>query len=162
MHRKFSHSLKQIIMKTILTITFSIFTLFTVNCFGQDALLKNSGDLINQIMKGADVNEDQAKGGAGALFEMAKGKMDKLDFDKVSDVVPNMGGMLDAIPALGQKKSMLGTTAIALTGMPKVVAVFDKLGISQDKVSLFTPIIVKYVENKGGAALGKVLGNSLK
>lgn len=149
-------------MKTILKITLAIFTLFSSNSFGQDISLNKTSDLISQIMQVADVNEVQAKGGAGALFEMAKGKMDKVNFDKVSDIVPNMSGILDAVPSLGQKKTMLQSSAIALTGMPKVVAVFDKLGISQDKVALFTPIIVKYVENKGGSALGKLLGDSLK
>jgi hypothetical protein len=51
----------------------------------------------------------------------------------------------------------LGSAATQLTGMPKVLAVFDKLGISRDKVKLFTPFIVNYVEEKGSKAMGKLL-----
>ena len=140
-------------MKTIFTFTFVLFTLFSSSVFAG-----GGNELIKGIMDAAGVNEEQAKGGAGALFEMAKGKMDKTDFDKVSDAVPNMGDLLSSVPAVGGgKTSMLGSAAKQLVGMPKVLAVFDKLGISRDKVQLFTPIIVNYVEKKGGKAVSSLL-----
>jgi hypothetical protein len=149
-------------MKTISTICMALCMFFTLNIYGQNTLAKDSGNLVKQIMKSADVTKTQAMGGSGALFEMAKGNMEKEDFEKVSDVVPNMGDMLGAIPDVGGKTSMLESTVKTLSGMPKVVAVFDKLGISQDKISLFTPVIVKYVEKKGGKILADKLGNSFK
>ena len=149
-------------MKTLLTIGILILSTLGMNSYSQISLEQGSNSLINSIMTSTGVDKDQAMGGTGALFEMAKGKMDKTDFDKVSDVVPDMDSMMDAIPALSGGSSMLGSVATTLTGMPKVLAVFDKLGISQDKVALFTPIIVNYVEDKGGEALGKILGDSLK
>jgi len=124
--------------------------------------LSKQTSLVNQIMTSADVNEEQATAGAGALFEMAEGKMDAEDFKKVEQAVPDMGKMLDAVPAIGGKTSMLGTAATSLTGMPKVQAVFDKMGISKDKVTMFTPVIVNYVEKKGGKALGQKLGSIFK
>ena len=145
-------------MKTIYTIALAIMTLFATSTFAQ-----NTSDLVKSIMESADVSEDQATGGAGALFEMAQESMTKEDFGKVSDVVPNMGGLLDAVPSMGSNKtSMLGSAAKQLTGMPKVQAAFDKLGISQTKVALFTPVIVNYVEDKGGKALSSLLGKALQ
>lgn len=145
-------------MKTIYTIALAIMTLFATNSFAQE-----TSDLVKEIMKTADVSEDQAKGGTGALFGMAQENMTKEDFGKVSDVVPDMGGLLEAIPSTqSSETSMLGTVATQVTGMPKVVAAFDKLGISQDKVALFTPVLVNYVENKGGKALGGLLGKALE
>jgi len=150
-------------MKKIVFLSIVLLGLFSVNINAQglSSISKQAG-LINQIMKSADVNEDQATAGAGALFEMAKGKLNAEDFKKVEKAVPNMGKMLNAVPAVGGKSSMLGSAATALTGMPKVQAVFDKMGISQDKVALFTPVIVNYVEKKGGKALGQILGNAFK
>jgi len=121
-----------------------------------------SPDLIQSIMSGADVNKEQATGGAGALFGMAKESLNADDFKQVADAVPNMQGMLDAVPAMGGKTSTLSSAATMLTGMPKVQAAFDKLGISKDKVALFTPIIVSYVEKKGGKLLGDKLAKSFK
>ena len=144
-------------MKTIHTFTLALFTLIATSSFSQ------TGDLVKQLMKSADVTETQAKGGAGALFEMAQEKMTKEDFGKVSDAVPEMDDLLGSIPSIGNSKtSMLGGVAKQLTGMPKVQAVFDKLGISQDKVALFTPVIVNYVEDKGGKAISNLLGKALK
>jgi hypothetical protein len=74
-----------------------------------------------------------------------------------------MGGLLAAVPKVGgTSSSLLGSAATQLTGMPKVLAVFDKLGISRDKVELFTPFIVNYVEKKGGKVLSNLLANSFK
>jgi len=144
-------------MKTIHTLTLVLFTLIATSSFSQ------SSELIQQLMEKPDVSEDQAKGGAGALFEMAKEELPADDFGKISDVVPGMDALLGSVPSIGgQKTSMLGKAAKGLTGMPKVQAAFDKLGISQDKVALFTPVIVNYVEDKGGKVLGDLLGKVFK
>ena len=128
---------------------------FASNSFAQS-------DLLKQIKEAASVSDDQAKGGTGAIFEMAKETMSKDDFGKVSDVVPGMGDLLSAVPSVGGKTSMLGSAAKQLSGNAKVLAVFDKLGISHDKVALFTPIIVKYVEDKGGKAISDLLAKAIK
>ena len=144
-------------MKTIQTLTLVLFTLIATSSFSQ------TSDMVKEIMEKADVTEDQAKGGTGALFEMAKEEMSADDFGKISDVVPGMDDLLGSVPSLGSNKtSMLGNAAKTLTGMPKVQSVFDKLGISQEKVALFTPVIVNYVEDKGGKAMGDLLGKVFK
>ncbi len=142
-------------MKTIFTLTLAFFTLIATNSFAQ-------ADLIKELMKSADVTEKQAKGGAGALFEMAQEKLSKEDFVKVADAVPGMDDLLDAVPDVGGNTNVLGSIATTLTGLPKVQAAFEKLGIGQDKVAVFMPIIVNYVEEKGGEAVGKLLDKAFK
>lgn len=129
---------------------------------GLETKTEDAGNLADNLMSETGVNKEQALGGAGALFEMAEGKMDSGDFKDVSNAVPDMQGYLDAVPSLGGGSSMLSSAATSLTGMPKVQAQFDKLGISKDKVALFTPVIVNYVEKKGGKLLGGKLLNALK
>lgn len=121
-----------------------------------------SGDLVKDLMKGAQVDEQQAMGGAGALFEMAQENMSAEDFKEVAEAVPNMDKMLDAVPSVGGGSSMLGSAATALTGMPKVKAAFNKLGISDDKVALFTPILVNFIEKNGSKLLGSKLQKALQ
>lgn len=119
-------------------------------------------DLINLLTTELDISDDQAKGGAGALFNYAKEGLSGEDFEKVSNSVPDMGGYLDAIPALGGKNtSMLGKATQTLVGMPAVTAAFEKLGLSADMVGLFTPLLVNYVEKKGGEAVGGLLMNAI-
>jgi len=145
-----------LISLVILTMIFNL----DAQSFG--ALSKSVG-LVDQIMQTADVNKEQATAGAGALFEMAKGEIDANDFKEIAAVVPDMDKMLDAVPSLGGgSESLLSSTATSVMGMPQVISVFEKLGISKDKISLFTPILVKWVENKGSKKLGGILKNVFK
>ena len=151
-------------MKRIIILSLLVAAIMSLPSYAQISIKKqDAGNLIEDIMKEADVSKEQAQGGAGALFEMAQGSMATKDFDQIAQAVPEMDGLLGAVPALGAGgNSMVSTPAAALVGMPKVLAVFDKLGISQDKVSLFTPLLVNYVEKKGGALLGGKLASVFK
>lgn len=144
-------------MRTIalLSTLFLFLTGISFSYAGDDELI---GLLTNEL----DITNDQAKGGAGALFNYAKEGLSGEDFEKVSNSVPDMGGYLDAIPALGGKSSsMLGKATQTLVGMPAVTAAFEKLGLSADMVGLFTPLLVNYVEKKGGKAVGGLLMNAI-
>jgi hypothetical protein len=117
-------------------------------------------ELINKLTSELNITPEQAMGGAGALFNYAKEGLSSEEFEKVSDAVPNMDGYLDAIPDLGGGKSstgLLGKATEAVVGMPAVTKAFDKLGLSPDMVGMFTPILVNYVDDKGGEAVGKLL-----
>jgi len=144
-------------MKKLIIITLSILA-FLVN----KAVAQDVNELVNQIMKAADVNENQAKGGAGALFEMAKENLSIEDYSKVAEKVPGLDNLIGAIPNLTPKKSMLGAAAVKLSGNAKVLAIFKKLGISETKVALFTPVIVNYIETKGGKELANLFANAVK
>jgi len=150
-------------MKKIFFLSLAILTmLINVNAQNFGALTKSVG-LVDQLMQAADVNKGQATAGAGTLFEMAKGNMDAKDFDQIAGTVPDMDKMLDAVPSLGgNSESLLSTTATSVMGMPQVISTFEKLGISKDKVSLFTPVMVKWVETKGSKHLGGILKNAFK
>jgi len=154
-------NLKLIIMKRIITLT--IIVIFSMHSYAQNlGSLAQKAGIVNQLMKSADIDKTKALGGAGALFGMAKENLNADDFSSVTNAVPEMSQMLDAVPALGGKTSTFAAAATSLAGMPKVLAVFDKLGISQDKVSLFTPILINYVEKKGGKLLSDKLAKSFQ
>ena len=152
-------------MKKGILLSLIFVSILSISSFAQFDLPTKSndaGNLVDNIMTETGVNKEQAMGGAGALFEMAEGKMNAGDFKEVANAVPDMQGYLDAVPSLGGGNSMLNSAASSLTGMPKVQAQFDKLGIGADKVALFTPLVVSYVEKKGGKLLGGKLLNVLK
>jgi hypothetical protein len=132
--------------------------------FGSLTLHAQTDELIGMLTKELNITGDQAKGGAGALFNYAKEGLSDDEFKQVSDAVPDMTGYLNAIPALsgGQSTSMLGQATTALTGMPAVTAAFEKLGLSQEMVGMFSPLLVKYVENKGGKVVGELLQKAFK
>ena len=148
-------------MKRIMT--WAIIVLFTINSQAQNlGSLTEQVGLASQIMQSTGVDQTQALGGAGALFGMAKEGMSADDFSKVTNAVPEMDKMMDAVPGLGGGTSTLSSAATVLVGMPKVTAAFEKLGISKDKIALFTPIIISYIEKKAGSLLSGKVAKSLK
>ena len=145
-------------MRTISLLTTLLF-LFT----GIGFSYAQSDALVGMLTKELKITDDQAKGGAGALFNYAKESLSSDEFDQVSDAVPDMSGYLKAIPALGGSSTgMLGKATQTLVGMPAVTAAFDKLGLSQDMVGLFTPLLVNYVDDKGSKAVGDLLRKAFK
>jgi hypothetical protein len=118
-------------------------------------------DLVNMLMSDMNVTQGQAEGGAGALLNMAGETMNKTDYSALGDVIPDMSGLLGAVPSLGGK-SMMGSMASKLTGMPAVVGAFDKLGLKESHIAIMTPLLVDYVEKKGGQAISKVFAKSIE
>jgi len=140
-------------MRTIalLSTFFFMFAIANYTYAGEDELIKS-------LTEDLDITNEQAKGGAGALFNYAKESLSEEEFGQVTDAVPDMSGYLDAIPSLGGKSTgILGQATQSLVGMPAVTAAFDKLGLSQEMVGMFTPILVDYVDKKGGEAVGGLL-----
>jgi hypothetical protein len=120
-----------------------------------------TSDLIGMLVNEMGITNEQAEGGAGSLFNFAQEGMSESDFGDLSDAVPGMDDLLGAVPSLGGKSSLMGKAASAVTGMPAVVKAFDKLGLSESQVAIMTPLLVNYVEKKGGAKLAKLFGNSV-
>lgn len=139
------------------TITFFATVLFLF--IGITFSYAGDDELIGSLTKDLKITKEQAMGGAGALFNYAKEGLSEDEFEQVSKSVPDMSGYLNAIPSLGggKSKGIMGQATQALVGMPAVTAAFEKLGLSQDMVGMFTPILVNYVDQKGGKAVGSLL-----
>ena len=121
-------------------------------------------ELAQLLTKTLGVTPEQANGGAGALFELAKKQLNPEDFSKVAKAVPGMDGMLASAPKTGgglasSLGSMMGGSA---GGMGTVLDQFKALGLSSEMVGRFTPVISKYVESKGGKTLASLLTSAWK
>lgn len=126
-----------------------------------------SPELIDKLTKGLSIKPDQAIGGAGALFGLAKTRLKPADFTKVADVVPGMDGLLNAAPKPKEGGlDMLGAMGGMLPGkageFASVAGTFKSLGLSPKMAVKFIPIMTKFVEAKGGSAVGNLLGGALK
>ena len=137
------------------------FLLITSTVLAQ-AKLPNA-ELAGMIAKELKITPQQATGGAGALFGLAKTRLKPEDFSKVSAAVPGMDGLLKAAPKASS--SSLGSLGSALPGqagaLGAVAGQFKKLGLSPDMVAQFVPI-TKFAESKGGAGVASILAGALK
>jgi len=58
-------------------------------------------ELISLLVGQLGVDEGQAKGGAGLLFNLAQEKLGDMDFQKIKDAVPDVGDLISAAPEGG-------------------------------------------------------------
>jgi hypothetical protein len=126
-------------------------------------------ELIDQLTKNLGVSETQAKGGSGLLFKKAKEKLSGADFSKVSAAVPGVDKLISAAPAsggalggLGKMVPGLGGAAGGLSSMAGLAGGFSKLGLDSGMIGKFIPIILSFVQSKGGEGLKAILGKAFK
>ncbi|MDD5647713.1 MAG: DUF2780 domain-containing protein [Dehalococcoidia bacterium] len=155
-------------------------------------------ELVDLLVKNLGVDKDQAEGGAGTIFKMAREQMGSDDFSKLTNAIPEIGklaksvpgaegagggvgGLMDAFGGLtggGGKTSagvgglmdMVGKLASATGGdsqlgqlgkLAQLAGAFEKLGIDPGMVAKFLPIILSFVQKKGGSDLVDLLQGAL-
>lgn len=126
-------------------------------------------ELLNQLVQNLGVNEDQAKGGAGLIFKLAKDKLGGGEFTKVAEAVPGVDDLVSAAPesggaasALGGLGSALGGGAEKLGGIASLAGGFSKLGLDSGMAGKFIPVILSFVQSKGGDTAKNLLSGVLK
>ncbi len=115
-------------------------------------------DLVNMLTSQLGINEDQAAGGAGLLFKMAKEKLGDGDFSKIASAVPDVANLMGKAPesdggggimgAIGGIASALG--AEKLGGLASLAGGFSKLNLDENMIGNFIPIILNFVKDKAG------------
>ena len=107
---------------------------------------KASPELVGALSKEIGATPEQAAGAAGALFGVAKSRLNPADFSQVATAVPGMDSLLKAAP-IGGTLSPLGGQA---NGLVTAASAFSKLGLSPDMVSKAVPVLTSYVTKSGG------------
>jgi hypothetical protein len=134
--------------------------------------------LTGLLMQQLGVSQPQAEGGAGALFQLAKSRMQGAAFSELSNSVPGMQNLLAAAPAanssvpgagglLGNLESLAGNSGGTVGEVGEVgnlvglVSSFQQLGLSPSMVQKFVPVVLQYVQGNGGSAVSSLLQSAL-
>lgn len=123
-------------------------------------------DLVQMLADQLGIKKEQAAGGAGLLLDLAKKKLGEGDFAKIAEVIPGVQDILKSAPAegiggmLGKLASKVG--AGDLGNLANLAGGFKKLGLDADLIAKFVPIIMSFVESKGGDTVKKLLESVLK
>lgn len=125
-----------------------------VVAFSAGTAAAQTSDLVGMLTSQLGVSEDQAAGGAGSLFDFAKGQMAPSDFDTVTSALPEVSDLMGAAPKgdsglLGSASSLLGGSSGGLEDAAGVASSFSDLGMSPDMVNEFVPVILDYAESAG-------------
>ncbi len=136
--------------------------------FGSPVFAAGTG-LVDLLVNSLSVTSQQAEGGAGAIFNTAKGNMSAEDFSTVTTKMPEVESLIAKAPEtgkssglLGSASSMLGEKGGSLGKMTGLYDSFSKLGLSKEMIGQFMPIIYNYAESKGGPAISNLLKAALQ
>ena len=126
-------------------------------------------ELVQQLVQGLNIEEEQAKGGAGLIFKMAKEKLGDGEFAQVANAVPGVTNLIGAAPQGGAGLAgAIGGLAGAMGGGGQVANIaalaggFGQLGLNPGMATQFVPIILSFVQNKGGDGVKNILAGVLK
>jgi hypothetical protein len=125
-------------------------------------------ELIDTLTKNLGVSESQAQGGTGLLLKLAKDKLGGGEFSKIAAAVPGANGLADGAPsggALGGLSKMLsglGGNKGGAAGVAGLAGGFSKLGMDANMIGKFIPIILSFVQSKGGDGVKSMLEGALK
>ena len=122
----------------------------------------DTSKLIGSLVDKLGVSEEQATGGAGAIFKEGKNNMSSDDYSQLLNAVPGIDSLISAAPQAGglggTASSLLGGSAGSMAGLADS---FSKLGLSPDMVDQFVPVILDFVQSEGGQQAMTLLKNSL-
>ena len=129
------------------------------------AAAKASPELVGLLAKELGSTPEQAAGAAGALFGVAKSRLEADAFGQVAKAVPGMDALLGAAPAADAGGGVGGalTKAVGTAGgLATAGSAFSKLGLKPDQVSKAVPVLTSFVSKSGGADVGRILAGALK
>lgn len=126
-------------------------------------------ELVQMLMSQLNVSKEQAQGGAGLLFKMAKEKLGAEDFAKVANAVPDAASLISSAPkaggvsgALGGLASSLGGGAGQLANLASLAGGFKNLNLDSGMIGKFIPVVMSFVQSRGGDTVKNILGKVLK
>jgi len=125
----------------------------------------SQASLTNVLVSQLGVTPQQALGGTGAIFQVAKAKMAPQAFTTLSQSIPGMSDMLAAAPQVSQPlsgaTSLLGGMSGTVDSMTSLASSFQQLNLSPTMVNQFIPVVVDYVKNTSGQMTANLLQSAL-
>ena len=125
----------------------------------------DTSKLIGSLVDKLGVSEEQATGGAGAVFKEGKNNMSSGDYSQLLSSVPGIDSLISSAPQTGglagKASSLLGGSGGSATGMANLADSFSKLGLAPDMVNQFVPVILDFVQSEGGQQAMTLLKSAL-
>ncbi len=126
-------------------------------------------ELLKMLTSQLNVSEEQASGGAGLLFKLAKDQLSSGEFSQIANAIPGVKDLMASAPeagglagALGGLASSFGGRAAEIGDFASLASGFSKLDLDAGMVSKFVPIVLSFVESKGGDQVKALLAKVLK
>lgn len=123
-------------------------------------------ELIDVLMRELQIDERQARGGAGLLFRAACDKLGAGEFEKLVGRLPGLDDLMRQAPESGAGRLFGGLASALGTGnaaiLAEVLAGFGRLGLSQDHAKRFVPVILAFLRDRLGPEVVATLESALR
>ncbi len=127
-------------------------------------------ELIQHLTSNLEVDESQAKGGAGLIFQLAQQQLGDSEFAQVASAIPGISDLIGQAPAaggglagaLGGLAGAFGGGGSKVAGLAALAGGFGQLGLNPTMASQFVPLILSFVQDKGGDGVKDILAQVLK
>jgi len=114
------------------------------------------------------ITEEQAKGGAGSLFRLAKEHLSAEQFRRIEEKVSGIPDMIAAAPNtdgvlynIRRLISSLGGNPTGAGGFANLASSFERLDLDPDIAGRFVKIVAGFVRQRGGDELGNLFDGAL-
>ncbi len=125
-------------------------------------------ELVDQLVEQLGITPDQARGGVGAILSLAKEKLEG-NYSQLTDAIPELAGLEDAAPGGGGGPSLLGGLTSSLSQnlgeagvMVRLGEMFSSLDLKGDMMGQFLPLVIGFIQSKGGDTAKNLLVSVLK
>lgn len=125
-------------------------------------------ELVDQLVEQLGISPDQAQGGIGALLGLAREKLGADSFSRLTEAVPELAGLEESAPQEPSGPTLGGLAASFGGGLGKLGQIgrlgqmFSSLDLNSDMVGRFLPIVLSYVQSKGGDTAKQLLASIIK
>ncbi len=121
-------------------------------------------ELVQQLMNALGIDQGQAEGGLGLIFNLLRDKLGG-DFSQLTSAVPEAAQLADQAPA-GGGGGLLGLAGSLLGGgagdLAKLADGFSGLGMDASLIGRFVPLLTGFLEQRGGGDLAGRIGDILE
>ena len=125
----------------------------------------DTSKLIGSLTDLLGVSQEQATGGAGAVFREAKNNMSGSDYSTLLNAIPGIDSLIKAAPEVGglagSASSLLGGSGGSVKGMSALTESFGKLGLGPDMVGKYVDVILDFVQSEAGQQTMTMLKSAL-
>ena len=126
-------------------------------------------ELIQMLTSQLGISEEQAKGGSGLLFKLAKDKLGSDEYSQVASAVPGIDDLVSSAPKAGGLAGSLGGIASSFGGgagklgsLAALAGGFKDLNLDTGMIGKFIPVVMSYVQSQGGDNVKSILEKVLK
>ncbi|WP_136809627.1 DUF2780 domain-containing protein [Desulfosediminicola flagellatus] len=121
-------------------------------------------ELLEMLTSQLGISDKQARGGAGLIFKLAKDKLDAGEFGQIAELVPGIDSMISG--ALGESAGLMSALSSLAASMglggklgnlSSLAGGFKNLDLEAGMASKFVPIVLSFVQEKGGDSAKQLL-----